>query len=254
MRKPLIAGNWKMNTNLAEGLALVSAMLDDLEKVSPVQKVLCPPFISLHPIKELVEGTSIQLGAQNVYFKESGAYTGEISPRMLAGLCKYVILGHSERRQYFYETDTVVNAKVKAVLATDLLPIFCIGETLEQNEAGKTNDVLARQVIDGLKGVAAERAIVIAYEPIWAIGTGKAATGTQAGQTVALIRNTVAELWGRENADEIRILYGGSVTGTNITEFIREAQIDGALVGGASLKALEFVVIVRQTAKIKSQT
>jgi len=253
MRKPFIAGNWKMNTDLAEGLVLVSALLDALQKCATVDSVLCPPFISLQPIKDLVEGTSIQLGAQNAYFKESGAYTGEVSPRMLAGLCKYVILGHSERRQYFLETDVVVNAKVKAVLAAGLLPIFCLGETLEQNEAGKTNDVLSRQVREGLKDMAVEKAIVIAYEPIWAIGTGKAATGPQAGQTIGLIRNTVAELWGRENADEIRILYGGSVTAANIAEFIREPQIDGALVGGASLKAQEFIEIVRQTAKIKSQ-
>ena len=253
MRKPFIAGNWKMHTNLAEGLALVSAMLDDLQKVKDVDSVLCPPFISLQPIKDLVEGTSIQLGAQNVYFKESGAYTGEISPRMLAGLCKYVILGHSERRQYFLETDSLVNAKVKAVLAVGLTPIFCIGETLEQNEAGRTNDILSRQVIEGLKDIAVEKAIVIAYEPIWAIGTGKAATGMQAGQITGMIRSTIAELWGRENAAEIRMLYGGSVTAANIAEFVSEPQIDGALVGGASLKAPEFVEIVRQTAKIKSQ-
>ena len=253
MRKPFIAGNWKMNTNLAEGITLVRAMLDGLQKCTTVDSVLCPPFISLQRIKDLVEGTSIQLGAQNVYFKESGAYTGEVSPRMLSGLCKYVILGHSERRQYFLETDIVVNAKMKAVLSTGLLPIFCVGETLEQNEAGKTNDVLSRQVREGLKDIAVEKAIVIAYEPIWAIGTGKAATGPQAGQTIGLIRQTVAELWGGKNADEIRILYGGSVTAANIAEFIREPQIDGALVGGASLKAQEFVEIVRQAAKIKSQ-
>ena len=253
MRKPCIAGNWKMNTNLAEGIALVRAMLDDLQKCATVDSVLCPPFISLQPIKELLDGTSVQLGAQNVYFKESGAFTGEISPPMLAGLCKYVILGHSERRQYFLETDTVVNAKVKAALATGLLPIFCVGETLEQNEAGKTNDVLSRQVREGLKDVEVEKAIVIAYEPIWAIGTGRAATGAQARRITGMIRGTIAELWGRENADEIRILYGGSVTTANIAEFISEPQIDGALVGGASLKAPEFVEIVRLTAKIKSQ-
>jgi len=252
MRKPFIAGNWKMNTNLAEGLALVRAMLEDLQKARDVDSVLCPPFISLQPISDLLAGTSIQLGAQNVYFKESGAYTGEVSPRMLAGLCKWVILGHSERRQYFLETDEVVNAKVKAALATGLLPIFCVGETLEQNEAGKTNDVLSRQVREGLKGIAVEKAVVIAYEPIWAIGTGKAATGARAGEIIGMIRSTVAELWGSETAGEVRILYGGSVTAANIAEFIIEPQIDGALVGGASLKAQEFVEIVRLTAKIKS--
>ena len=253
MRKPFIAGNWKMNTNMAEGLALAGAMLAGLQKLTTVDSVLCPPFISLQPIKELLEGTSIQLGAQNVYFKESGAFTGEVSPRMLAGLCKYVILGHSERRQYFLETDAVVNAKVKAALATGLWPIFCIGETLEQNEAGEANDVLSRQVREGLKDIEPEKAIVIAYEPIWAIGTGKAATGAQAGRIIGMIRDTLAEVWGRENADELRILYGGSVTAANVAEFISEPQIDGALVGGASLKAPEFVEIVRLTAKIKSQ-
>jgi triosephosphate isomerase (TIM) len=253
MRKPFIAGNWKMNTNLAEGLALVSAMLDDLQKVSDVDSVLCPPFISLQPIRDLLKGTSIQLGAQNVYFKESGAYTGEVSPRMLAGLCKWVILGHSERRQYFLETDAVVNAKVKAALAAGLLPIFCIGETLEQNEAGKTGDVLSRQVREGLKDIAPEKAIVIAYEPIWAIGTGKAATGAQAGQIIGLVRSTLAELWGSETAAEVRILYGGSVTAANIAEFVSQRQIDGALVGGASLKAADFVEMVRRTAKLRSQ-
>ena len=254
MRKPFIAGNWKMNTNLAEGLALVRAMLGDLEKLKSVETVLCPPFVSLQPIMDLVRGSSIRLGAQNVYFKESGAYTGEVSPRMIAGLCKYVILGHSERRQYFLETDAVVNAKVKAVLATGLAPILCVGETLEQNEAGKTGEVLTRQVRDGLKDIAVEKSVVIAYEPIWAIGTGRAATGAQAGQTIGLIRHTIAELWGGENADEIRILYGGSVTGSNVTEFIKETQIDGALVGGASLKAADFVEIVRLTEKIKQQS
>jgi triosephosphate isomerase len=252
MRKPFIAGNWKMNTNMAEGLALAGAMLDGLQKVKNVDIVLCPPFISLQAIRELVGGTSIQLGAQNVYFKESGAYTGEVSPRMLAGLCKWVILGHSERRQYFLETDAVVNAKVKAALAAGLLPIFCIGETLEQNEGGKTSDVLSRQVREGLKDIAVEKSIVIAYEPIWAIGTGKAATGVQAGQIIGMVRNTIAELWGSETAGEVRILYGGSVTAANIAEFISEPQIDGALVGGASLKGPDFVEMVRLTAKIKS--
>ena len=196
MRKPLIAGNWKMNTDLDGGLALVNAMLADLQKCPAVDSVLCPPFISLKSIADLVAGTTVQVGAQNAHFKESGAYTGEVSPLMLAGLCKYVILGHSERRQYFLETDSIVNAKLKAALATGLLPIFCVGETLEQNEAGKTGEVLSRQVSEGLRDIAAEKTLVIAYEPIWAIGTGRAATGPQAGNTIGLIRSTVAGLWG----------------------------------------------------------
>ncbi len=251
MRKPFIAGNWKMNTTIAEALALVSEMFDGLNRIERVDRVICPPCISLQPVKEMIRGTSIELGAQNIYYEAKGAFTGEISAVMLKGLCKYVIIGHSERRQYFSETDSVVNAKVKSALAAGLLPILCIGETLAENEAGKTGDVLSRQVKAGLQDVSAEKDIVLAYEPIWAIGTGKAASGQQAGQTIGFIRDNLSAIWGHETAELVRILYGGSVTVSNIAEFIREPQIDGALVGGASLKAIDFIDIVRQAAALK---
>ena len=251
MRRPFIAGNWKMNTNVAEAITLIKDMKGGLNSLSTVDRVLCPPFVSLYSAGELVRGTNIELGAQNMYFKEKGAYTGEVSPIMLKGLCKYVILGHSERRQIFLETDVIVNEKMKAALSAGLLPILCMGETLEENEAGKTNEKLSHQVEGGLKDIAANKAIVIAYEPIWAIGTGKAATGAQAAATIKYIRERVGKMWGSEVADSIRLLYGGSVTAANIAEFIKESQIDGALVGGASLKAQEFIDIVKQSAAIK---
>jgi len=241
-----------MNTTIAEALSLVKQMLGALMAIESVDKVICPPFVSLSEIRGLVEGTSVRLGAQNMYYKDKGAFTGEISPVMLKNLCKFVILGHSERRQYFTETDAIVNEKVKAALAVGLLPIICIGETLQENEAGKTNSILERQVKEGLKDIAANRDLLLAYEPIWAIGTGKAATGVQAGKTIGFIRSTLAGLWGNETAASVRILYGGSVTGANITEFMKEPEIDGGLVGGASLKSDEFIEIVRQTAAAKS--
>jgi triosephosphate isomerase len=252
VREPLIAGNWKMNTTLEEAKSLVRVILNEMDGIDGVEKVLCPPFISLVAIKELLRGTSIELGAQNMYFEDKGAYTGEISPIMLADLCDFVILGHSERRQYFFETDEIVNKKVKKAFEIGLKPIMCVGESLKDNETGKTEHVITNQVRAGLAGISPTGQLVIAYEPIWAIGTGKAATGKQAEVTIGLIRNIVAGLWNRETAVAVRILYGGSVTSTNIAEFIAEPDIDGALVGGASLKANEFVSILKQTAKLKS--
>jgi triosephosphate isomerase len=252
MRRPLIAGNWKMNTRLEEAENLVRAMLSELNSIDSVEKVLCPPFISLAAIKELIKGTSIMLGAQNMYFEDKGAYTGEISPLMLVDLCDFVILGHSERRQYFAETDEIINKKVKKALESGVKPILCVGETLEDNEAGRTEQKITRQVNAGLAGINPTSQLVIAYEPIWAIGTGRAATGKQANATISLIRSTVANLWNKKTAKTVRILYGGSVTSSNVAEFIAEADIDGALVGGASLKADDFVSIVRQTASLKS--
>lgn len=252
MRRPLIAGNWKMNTKLEEAENLVGAMLAELNSINSVEKVLCPPFISLAAIKELIKGTSIMLGAQNMYFEDKGAYTGEISPLMLVDLCDFVILGHSERRQYFAETDEIINKKVKKALESGVKPILCVGETLEDNEAGRTEQKITRQVNAGLAGINPTSQLVIAYEPIWAIGTGRAATGKQANATISLIRSTVANLWNKKTAKTVRILYGGSVTSSNVAEFIAEADIDGALVGGASLKADDFVSIVRQTASLKS--
>jgi len=252
MREPLIAGNWKMNTNLTEARNLVRAMLGQLDGVANVEKVVCPPFISLSAIKELIKGTSIELGAQNMYFEDKGAYTGEISPLMLVDLCDFVIVGHSERRQHFTEIDEIVNKKVKKALDVGLWPILCVGESLEDNEAGRTEKVITGQVQAALAGVSSSSRLAIAYEPIWAIGTGRAATSKQASATISIIRSTVVSLWENETAQAVRILYGGSVTGSNIAEFIAEPEIDGALVGGASLKANEFVSIISQTAAIKS--
>ena len=252
MRKPLIAGNWKMNTKLEEAENLVRAMLAELDSIGSVEKVLCPPFISLAAIKELTKGTSIEVGAQNMYFEDKGAYTGEISPLMLIDLCDFVILGHSERRQYFAETDELINKKVKKALESGLKPILCVGESLEDNEAGRAEQKITSQVNASLAGISPTSQLVIAYEPIWAIGTGKAATSKQANATINLIRSILANIWNQETAKAVRILYGGSVTGSNIAEFIAESDIDGALVGGASLKADEFISIVRQTASLKS--
>jgi len=251
MRMPIIAGNWKMNTSVAEAVELVTGMKKRLNSISGVEKVLCPPFISLTTVKDLIKGTSIKLGAQNMYFELTGAYTGEISPVMLAGLCEFVILGHSERRAHFGDSDQIVNKKVQAALGMQLTPIICVGESLEQNEAGETIEVVTRQVRAAFEGIESPRGAVIAYEPIWAIGTGKAARGDQANATSGVIRNIVAQLYGDSVAQEMRIQYGGSVSSGNIAEFISQPEIDGALVGGASLKAAEFVGIVGQAAKIK---
>jgi len=253
MRSPFIAGNWKMNTTVTEAEKLVLEMLEKLDRIEGVEKVLCPPFVSLVAVNMMLQGSSIRLGAQNMYFENEGAYTGEISPLMLIELCEFVILGHSERRWYFGETDEMVNKKVKAALANKLKPILCIGERLEENEAGKTEAVIDRQVTAALDGVGSISDLVIAYEPVWAIGTGKAASGKQAAATIQFIRDILAKLWNKSIAQDLRILYGGSVTGTNITEFLSHPGIDGALVGGASLKAEEFLNIVKQTAEIKGR-
>jgi len=251
MRVPLIAGNWKMNTTLSEATELISRMLHDLDEVGSVDKVLCPPFISLAAIGEMLKGSSIKLGAQNVYFEEKGAYTGEISPLMLAELCEFVILGHSERRQYFDETNEVVNKKIVAALKAGLKPILCIGERLEENEAGRTEEVVTEQLKASLAGINSINGLSVAYEPVWAIGTGKAATGKQANETIGFIRRIISKLYGERSAQDLRILYGGSVTADNIAEFVEQSEIDGALVGGASLKADQFINIVRQTSRIK---
>ena len=250
-RLPMIAGNWKMNTNINEAVKLVRAMLPGLDKLKGVEKVICPPFVSLAAVKEVIQGNSIKLGAQNVFYEEKGAYTGEVSPLMLAGLCEYVIIGHSERRQYFGDTDEVVNKKMKAAVKNGLKPIFCIGERLEENEAGKTEAVLTRQVTACADRAYFTHGTVIAYEPVWAIGTGKAATAAQANQTIAFIRGLITKQQGADIGGSVRILYGGSVTAGNIAEFMKETDIDGALVGGASLKADDFLSIARQASEIR---
>jgi triosephosphate isomerase len=251
MRVPMIAGNWKMNTTLEDAVTLVRSMLAGLDGIKGVDKVVCPPFISLAAVKDLLKASSVQLGAQNMFYEEKGAYTGEISPVMLAGLCDYVIIGHSERRQYFGETGEIIDKKVQAAIKAEIKPVLCIGESLEENEAGKTEEVLTRQLEASSDRRYFTSGMVIAYEPVWAIGTGRSASGAQANDAIGFIRRLVLERHGSDIADSVRILYGGSVTAANISELIGQSEIDGALVGGASLKADDFVSIVRQTADIR---
>jgi len=247
----MIAGNWKMNSTLSEAIELVNEMRPGLDAIDNVDKVLCPPFISLAAVGELIKGSSIKLGAQNIYFEEKGAYTGEVSPLMLADLCEFVIIGHSERRHYFNETGQIVNKKIQAALKVKLTPILCVGERPEENEAGRTEEIITGQLRSSLAGIDYLNGLIVAYEPIWAIGTGKAATGEQANETIGLIRRNIAKLCGEKVAQDMRILYGGSVTDANATEFINQPEIDGALVGGASLKANQFLSIVKQTSEIR---
>jgi triosephosphate isomerase (TIM) len=248
MRIPLVAGNWKMYKTVAEARHLVSELVPGLQVLDGVERVLCPPFPSLLAVAALLEGTDIRLGAQNMHWEASGAYTGEVSPLMLAELCQYVILGHSERRTYFNETDETVNRKLHSALAHDLIPILCVGETLEEYEAGQTNEVVSRQMKLGLAGLQLVdgSAIVVAYEPVWAIGTGRASTASGANEVIAdVIRAAMKELFGEEIAQAVRVLYGGSVKGENAAEFFSQPDIDGALVGGASLKVGDFTQIVQ---------
>lgn len=246
MRKPLVAGNWKMNKTVEQATLLVADLLPGLQQVEGVDKVLCPPYTALMVVSQMLAGTAIALGAQNMYWEESGAFTGEISPFMVKELCQYVIIGHSERRAYFSESNETVNKKVKAAFASGLIPIVCVGETLEQNEKGETSKIIENQVLVGLKEISTEDAkrIIVAYEPVWAIGTGKAASPQIANQIIAVnVRASLAKMFGEENTAKIRVLYGGSVKSTNAADFFKEKNIDGALVGGASLKADEFVEI-----------
>ncbi len=252
MRMPLVAGNWKMNTTVPEALALVDGMLNELPFIARVEKVLCPPFISLAAVQDRVLGTGILVGAQNCFWEPKGAYTGEISAAMLHGLADYVIVGHSERRQYFHETDEDVNRKVKAALGVGLRVIMCVGESLEINEQGQTEPWVEGQVRAGLADVGPLDRVVIAYEPIWAIGTGRAATPEDAGRVIGYIRRVVQDMAGEAAAQEVRVLYGGSVTPENFEPFIQHPEIDGGLVGGASLKADSFLQIVRQASATAS--
>lgn len=247
MRRHIIAGNWKMNKTVAESVEFVRSIRHSLNEIEGGDIVLCPPFTALAAVQGLLTTSRIELGAQNMHWQEKGAYTGEVSPSMVKELCRYVILGHSERRAYFGETDEFVNRKVKAALAHGLVPILCVGETEAEYDARQTDAVVTRMVSGGLAGLTAEQArgIVIAYEPVWAIGTGKAATAAGAGAVAGLvIRRAVAELFDEATAQAVPIQYGGSVTVENIAEFTAHPDIDGALVGGASLKA-DFVELVR---------
>jgi len=248
MRKPFIAGNWKMNLTTREAVALAKKLVESLAGVTQVEIGIAPVYTVLPAVAEVVRGSNVQLLAQNLFWVDSGAYTGEVSGPMLkdAG-CSHVIVGHSERRQYFGETDESVNKKLKAAFASGLVPIFCVGETLAEREQGRTFAVVERQVKGGLQDIPATDAakIVVAYEPVWAIGTGKTATPAQAQEVHAHIRSLLARLYGQELADQVRIQYGGSVKADNIAVLMQQPDLDGALVGGASLKADSFTAIVR---------
>lgn len=248
MRKKIVAGNWKMNKTPSEAKALAAEIVLALGKEScPVEVVLCPPAIDLQAVAETINGTEIGLGAQNMHHEPKGAFTGEISAQMLLDVgAGYAILGHSERRTYFKESDADVNAKTKAALANGIVPIVCVGETLEEREQGLTDEVVARQVRESLAGLGADLAkVVVAYEPVWAIGTGKTATPAQAQEVHALIRRTLAEISDGSIADEVRIQYGGSMKPENALELMSQPDIDGGLIGGAALKADSFLAIVK---------
>jgi triosephosphate isomerase (TIM) len=246
MRTPFIAGNWKMNKTVTEAVALVEELKSSLAGVQGVDVAVCPAFIALTAVKPALAGSAIKLGAQNAYYEPKGAFTGEVAVSMLTGIVDYVIIGHSERRAIFKESDELINKKVHAVLASGLLPILCIGETLAENEAGQTEAVLERQAREGLANISAADVIkiTIAYEPVWAIGTGRAATADDAQNRCAFVRAQVRAKYG-DLAEQVRIQYGGSVTPANAKELLAKPDIDGALVGGASLKAGDFTAIVK---------
>ena len=244
MRKPIIAGNWKMNNTASEGVALVNALKESV-KGANCDVVVCVPAIDIPAVSEAIKGSNIELGAQNVHFAQKGAYTGEISADMLKEYgVKYVIIGHSERRQYFGETDETVNKRTLAALEAGLIPIVCIGESLEERETGKTEEVLDRQIEQGLKGIDDISKIVIAYEPVWAIGTGKTATSEQANETIGYIRKKCGEVFCPKCAEKVRIQYGGSMNAGNCKALMAMPEIDGGLIGGASLKPVDFATIV----------
>jgi triosephosphate isomerase len=246
MRKPLIAGNWKMNNDVEESLKLARS-LKSSELDKNVDVLICPPFTSIYAITGELKNSSIKVGAQNMHFEDSGAYTGEVSPTMLKNMgVEYVIIGHSERRQYFGETDEIINKKIKASLKHGLKPILCVGESLEQREAGIEKEVVRNQLINDLDMVMKEDAvnIAVAYEPVWAIGTGRTATSEQANEMSSFIRAVLADVFTADAADNMIIQYGGSVKASNANEIMSQSNIDGALVGGASLKADEFIKIV----------
>lgn len=249
MRLKVIAGNWKMNKDLTETVELLNGLKKlYTEPLENVKVIVCPPFTSLSLAHELLQETPIELGAQNMYPETEGAFTGEISPKMLKSAgCKYVILGHSERRQYFAETDEFINKKARKALSEGLLPIICVGETLEQREKNITHEVVTRQVEGCLKDIPASdvEKLIIAYEPVWAIGTGKNATPAQAQEVHALIRSLLAKLYSQTTAEKVIIQYGGSVKPDNANDLLHQPDIDGALVGGACLKADSFVAIIR---------
>jgi triosephosphate isomerase (TIM) len=251
MRKWIVAGNWKMHNTIGESIALASAIKEGAANIKTGVIVLAPPFTALFSVGKIINNSNVFLAAQNMYYEDKGAFTGEISPDMLKDTgCSYVIAGHSERRKFFHEQDHEVNLKVKKAMAAGLTPIMCVGETNDERVDGITQDVIGRQVKQGLNGVEEINKVVIAYEPVWAIGTGVVATSAQAQEVHAFIRGILKDIYGK-TADEVRILYGGSVTKDNISDLISMQDIDGALVGGASLKADGFLGIIRSISEKK---
>ncbi len=246
MRKPIIAGNWKMNMTPDEAKALVTELIP-LVKDAKAEVVVCPPYVDLAVVQPLLAGTNIKLGSQSIHWAAKGAFTGEVSADMLKAFgVSYAIIGHSERRQYFGETDESVNARAKAAIAAGITPIICVGESLDQREAGETDAFVSGQTVAALKDITAAdvEKLVIAYEPIWAIGTGKTATNEQANETVGVVRAAVASVYGKETAEKVRIQYGGSMNPKNAAELMAMPEIDGGLIGGASLKAEDFSKVV----------
>jgi len=250
MPKSVVAGNWKMNMTISQSVELMSRMKAGLDSVDKVEKIICPPFTSLSRILDIIGGTSINLGAQNMHYEERGAYTGEIAPDMIAEICTHVIIGHSERRQYFYENDGDVNRKVQVALQAGLIPILCVGENLSQRKSGIAQSVVEGQLISGLLDVADMSKIYVAYEPIWAIGTGVSASVQDAGEMMGIIRATLQSILGGDASSSVPLLYGGSVNANNISDYAQNDNIDGVLVGGASLDPDNFVSIARQMADI----
>ena len=247
----VVAGNWKMNTTVADAVALAAAVRDGAASASGVELVLCPPFVSLAAVSDAVKGSAVKVGAQNMHFEDSGAFTGEVSPGMLQDLCDYVIVGHSERRQMFAETDETVNNKVKAAQAAGLKPIMCVGETLEEREAGKASDIISGQVRAGLEGITDTSGLIVAYEPIWAIGTGRSATPETAAEIMGgAILETLRSLF-PASADNISLLYGGSMNAGNAGDYAAQSCIHGGLVGGAALQAESFLQVAAAIAAAK---
>lgn len=252
MRKPFLAGNWKMNMDMASAAALAKGIVAEVGQADSVDIAVCPPFVYLPAVASALSSSNVALGAQNVYFEGNGAFTGEISCAMLKDICcTYVILGHSERRHVLGETDTLINKKMHAAIAGGLLPIFCVGELLEERKAGKTNQVVTDQIQKGLAGICQERiaAVTIAYEPVWAIGTGVTATPEQAQEVHAMIRGLLEKMYSKQIAQQLRIQYGGSAKPSNTAELMAKPDVDGLLIGGASLKTADFVAMIKTAMK-----
>ncbi len=250
MPTPVVAGNWKMNTTVEEAVGLASSTAGALDAIEGVEKVVCPPFVSLAAVAEVLRGSTVAVGAQNMHHEDDGAFTGEVSPAMLAPLCRFVILGHSERRQLFGETDDLVNRKVQAARRVGLRPIVCVGERLDERESGRAERVVEGQARACLDGAAWSDGLVVAYEPVWAIGTGRAATPEVAQSMMETIRAALASIYGPVRAMDVPLLYGGSVTDENAADFVGQPDVNGALVGGASLKPASFVSIARSVAGV----